>query len=115
MPRLPVLVATLLLALPALAQTIDLTLTRTDQDEPVTPGLPMPYFQAVRNNADVPATGVILTITGAGPITKAPPNCTIEGSRAICEMGTIAPRAFEFVIVDITAPDISEHTFDIVA
>src|SRR5688572_2861501 len=116
MPRFPLLVAVLLLAATASAQNVDLILTpNSGFHDAVTPGLPFHFFQSFQNRSETTATGVTLTITSPAAIVKAPDNCIVNGGRAVCAIGTVAPRAFAFERFEILAPDISEEAFEVVA
>lgn len=76
------------------------------------PGLPVSLVINYANRAAYPATGVTLTVDAPSGIVRAPEQCTVTGTRAVCTLGTIAPGPISTaIIIELAAPDISEHTF----
>ena len=72
----------------------DLTVTKTDDVDPVAVGADVTYTVTVRNVGAEPATGVVATDTlPAGMSFVSGPGCTAVGQTVTCAIGTLAPGA----------------------
>lgn len=81
------------------------------------PGLPLRFDIHYLNRAHTTATGTVITITAPGRFVGVPDFCTVTENRATCNLGSV-PRhepgtAFPAIAVEIEAPDLSGHEFQI--
>ncbi len=79
------------------------------------PGLPYRVEIHYGNRAQTAATGTTITIDSPTRILSVPESCTVTGTRAVCNVGTVAPLGAgdSTLVLVIEAPDLSAHRFDI--
>ncbi|HYC91604.1 MAG TPA: right-handed parallel beta-helix repeat-containing protein [Thermoanaerobaculia bacterium] len=85
------------------------------------PGLPFPFQILFENRSFTPATNTTLTFTVSegsfGP--NVPRSCSVEGTRAVCRLGTLDPPVFgdfrfaTIFTIDVIGPDRSEAPWSI--
>jgi hypothetical protein len=84
--------------------------------EPVVPGELFTADVVYVNLARTPTERAILTITVPEKFGKVPEFCTVEGNRARCDVGPVPVddnREWRRFSIEVYAPDISAHTFEI--
>jgi hypothetical protein len=91
--RRAIVVLAVLVSTAAFAQGLpDLAVTAIGESH-ITPELPAPLDVLYWNlSPTAAATSVRVTVTSLQPFLSVPSNCTIEGNRAVCSVGTVEPR-----------------------
>jgi hypothetical protein len=83
------------------------------------PGLPFTLHVYYDNKAQQASTSTVLTVDAPNGFGTLPANCTANGNRATCNLGTLEPpEGFGYPTPDqielqLIAPDVSEHQFNV--
>ena len=91
--------------------TADLSVTQTDDPDPVTAGNGVEYLVTVMNAGPDDATDVTLvdTIPEGSTLTDAE-GCSVDGDTVTCDLGTLAPEGSASVSIVVRAPTVSSQT-----
>ncbi|MGQ0608035.1 MAG: nidogen-like domain-containing protein [Chloroflexota bacterium] len=98
----------------AAVPTADLSVTQTDEPDPVTAGNGVEYLVTVTNNGPDTATEVTLVDTipeGSTLIAVDDEGCSVEGDTVTCDLGSLGPEGGSAsVSIVVGAPTVSSET-----
>ena len=89
----------------ALQASADLSISKSDNIDPIIAGNQLLYTVTVNNAGPDDATGVVVTDTlpaGVTFVSSTPPICVDSGGILTCTIGTIAASDFEQVFIEVT-------------
>lgn len=91
----------------------DLSVTQTDEPDPVTAGNGVQYLLTVTNDGPDPATEVTLVDAipdGSTLVAADTPGCSVVSDTVVCDLGTLAPQASTTVSIVVNSPLSSSPT-----